>query len=315
MAEYKQIHKVEVEKKPFKLTKKMIALLVIAIVLVVGVITAYIVTADKDGYTSSVKDGSTEVISGDVSVTKKGLYEYLLDNYGANEVLNEAYNKITAKEITDKDAINAKVKELKQRYAEYSGSFETYAKNQGYSNAKAFEKEVVVPEAKSELLEEKYLDTEFNDVCKKYNVSYLKIVEYSKESDALKALKTVTNADAMTALMNANSSSSTDLGFVCSKSSTTTVDKKIIKALSKFTSLKTDGVYKEAVKLSTGKYAVVYVYNTDKNAQKNDIVENLLNLGDVKTDIESYYLKKYKFTVEDKKVKKQIKKISSKYVD
>lgn len=315
MAEYKQIHKVEVEKKPFKLTKKMIALLVIAIVLVVGVITAYIVTADKDGYTSSVQNSSSEVISGDVSVTKKGLYEYLLDNYGANEVLNEAYNKITAKEITDKDAINTKVKELKQRYAEYSGSFETYAKNQGYSDAKAFEKEVVVPEAKSDLLEEKYLDTKFNDVCKKYNVSYLKIVEYSKESEALKALKTVTSADAMNTLMNANTSSSTDLGFVCSKSSTTTVDKKIIKALSKFTSLKTDDVYKEAVKLSTGKYAVVYVYNTDKSAQKNDIVKNLLNLGDVKTDIESYYLKKYKFTVEDEKVKKQIKKISSKYVD
>ena len=30
---------------------------------------------------------------------------------------------------------------------------------------------------------------------------------------------------------------------------------------------------------------------------------------------EIVYLKKYKFTVEDKKVKKQIKKISSKYVD
>lgn len=315
MAEYKQIHKVEVEKKPFTLTKKMIALLVIAIVLVVGVIAAYIVTADKDGYTSSVQNSSSEVISGDVSVTKKGLYEYLLDNYGANEVLNEAYNKITAKEITDKDAINTKVKELKQRYAEYSGSFETYAKNQGYSDAKTFEKEVIVPEAKSDLLEEKYLDTKFNDVCKKYNVSYLKIVEYSKESEALKALKTVTSADAMTALMNANTSSSTDLGFVCSKSATTTVDKKIIKALSKFTSLNTDGVYKEAVKLSTGKYAVVYVYNTDKSAQKNDIVKNLLNLGDVKTDIETYYLKKYKFTVEDEKVKKQIKKISSKYVD
>lgn len=315
MAEYKQIHKVEVEKKPFKLTKKMIALLVVAIVLVVGVITAYIVTADKDGYTSSVKNGSSEVISGDVSVTKKGLYEYLLDNYGANEVLNEAYNKITAKEITDKDAINTKVEELKNRYAEYSGSFETYAKNQGYSDAKTYEKEVVVPEAESELLEEKYLDTKFNDACKTYNVSYLKIVEYSKESEALKALKTVTDENAMTTLMNANASNSTDLGFVCSKSSTTTVDKKLIKALSKFTSLKTDGVYKEAVKLSTGKYAVVYVYNTDKAAKKDDIVKNLLNLGDVQSDIESYYLKKYKFTVEDEKVKKQIKKISSKYVD
>lgn len=315
MAEYKQIHKVEVEKKPFKLTKKMIALLVVAIVLVVGVITAYIVTADKDGYTSSVKNGSSEVISGDVSVTKKGLYEYLLDNYGANEVLNEAYNKITAKEITDKDAINTKVEELKNRYAEYSGSFETYAKNQGYSDAKTYEKEVVVPEAESELLEEKYLDTKFNDACKTYNVSYLKIVEYSKESEALKALKTVTDENAMTALMNANASNSTDLGFVCSKSSTTTVDKKLIKALSKFTSLKTDGVYKEAVKLSTGKYAVVYVYNTDKAAKKDDIVSNLQNLADVQSDIESYYLKKYKFTVEDEKVKKDIKKISSKYVD
>lgn len=315
MAEYKQIHKVEVEKKPFKLTKKMIALLVIAVVLVAGVITAYIVTADKDGYTSSVQNSSSEIISGDVSITKKGLYEYLLDNYGANEVLNEAYNKITAKEITDKDKINTKVKELKDRYAEYSGSFETYAKNQGYNDAKTFEKEVVVPEAKSDLLEEKYLNTKFADVCNKYNVSYLKIVEYSKESEALKALKTVTDANAMTALMNANTSSSTDLGFVCSKSSTTTVDKKIIKALSKFTSLKNDGVYNEAVKLSTGKYAVVYIYDTDKNAQKNDIIENLLNLSDVKTDIEAYYLKKYKFTVEDEKVKKQIKKISSKYVD
>lgn len=315
MAEYKQIHKVEVEKKPFKLTKKMIALLVVAIVLVVGVITAYIVTADKDGYTSSVKNGSSEVISGDVSVTKKGLYEYLLDNYGANEVLNEAYNKITAKEITDKDAINTKVEELKNRYAEYSGSFETYAKNQGYSDAKTYEKEVVVPEAESELLEEKYLDTKFNDACKTYNVSYLKIVEYSKESEALKALKTVTDENAMTTLMNANASNSTDLGFVCSKSSTTTVDKKLIKALSKFTSLKTDGIYKEAVKLSTGKYAVVYVYNTDKASKKDDIVSNLQNLADVQSDIESYYLKKYKFTVEDEKVKKDIKKISSKYVD
>ena len=45
-------------------------------------------------------------------MTKKGLYEYLLDNYGANEVLNEAYNKITAK-VTDQDAIDAKVKEQK----------------------------------------------------------------------------------------------------------------------------------------------------------------------------------------------------------
>ena len=57
------------------------------------------------------------------------------------------------------------------------------------------------------------------------------------------------------------------------------------------------------------------MYTTLIRVLKNQITENLQNLTDVKTDIESYYLKKYKFTVEDEKVKKQIKKISSKYVD
>ena len=55
------------------------------------------------------------------------------------------------------------------------------------------------------------------------------------------------------------------------------------------------------------------VYNCQ--SPESDITEKLQNLTDVKADIESYYLKKYKFTVEDEKVKKQIKKISSKYVD
>lgn len=314
MAEYKQIHKVEVEKKPFKFTKKMIALLVIAIVLVVGVIAAYIVTSDKDGYTSSVQNSSKEVVTGDCTVTKKGFYEYLLDNYGANEVLNEAYNKITAKEITDKKAIKEEVKKIEDRYASYSDSFEAYAKTQGYNDAKTYEKEVVVPDAKSSLLETKYLTNNFDKVCKKYNVAYIKVVEFDKESEALNTIKSITSEDAMNNLMTSKSSDATDMKFVCSKSSDSTVDSKLIKALGKISAIKTDGVYKEAVKLSTGKYALVYVYNTDKNAQKDDIIDNLQDITDVKTDIESYYLKKYKFTVEDEKVKKAIKKISNKYI-
>ena len=70
------------------------------------------------------------------------------------------------------------------------------------------------------------------------------------------------------------------------------------------------------LEVSLGLVNQFFVIHPNANsANAKDIVENLLNLGDVKTDIESYYLKKYKFTVEDKKVKKQIKKISSKYID
>ena len=51
--------------------------------------------------------------------------------------------------------------------------------------------------------------------------------------------------------------------------------------------MKKDGVYGSAVKLSTGAYAVVYVYNTDRAAHKDDIVSALYKLDKVKTDIYS----------------------------
>ena len=78
--------------------------------------------------------------------------------------------------------------------------------------------------------------------------------------------------------------------------------------------MKKDGVYGSAVKLSTGAYAVVYVYNTDRAAHKDDIVSALYKLDKVKTDINAYYLNKYHFTVYDNKMKKAIKEISKSYI-
>ena len=55
----------------------------------------------------------------------------------------------------------------------------------------------------------------------------------------------------------------TDAGMVTTKTSIST--QKIIKKLDKFTK---DGIYNKVIKTSESKYAVVYVYNTDKKDLK-----------------------------------------------
>ena len=68
-----------------------------------------------DSYVTHVKDGDSEVVkTGDVTITKDDLYEYFLDNDGLNMTLNSAINYVADQEITDEDAINSKVEELKQ---------------------------------------------------------------------------------------------------------------------------------------------------------------------------------------------------------
>ena len=66
---------------------------------------------------------------------------------------------------------------------------------------------------------------------------------------------------------------------------------------------------------STKKYVVVYVYNTDKNKNKDTYINDLGSVSDIDSDAEIFYLKKYKFTVYDKKLKKEIKAINKKYIN
>jgi hypothetical protein len=79
--------------------------------------------------------------------------------------------------------------------------------------------------------------------------------------------------------------------------------------------MKNDGVYPTVIKQSTKKYVVVYVYNTDKNKNKDTYINDLGSVSDIDSDAEIFYLKKYKFTVYDKKLKKEIKAINKKYIN
>ena len=130
-----------------------------------------------DSYVTHVKDGdSTVVKTGDVTITKDDLYEYFLDNDGLNMTLNSAINYVADQEITDEDAINSKVEELKQQYLQYAGTsdLETYTKDAGYESENDFVKQILEPNAKIQLLQEKYVEDNFKSLVKEYKVKYLK---------------------------------------------------------------------------------------------------------------------------------------------
>ena len=96
---------------------------------------------------------------------------------------------------------------------------------------------------------------------------------------------------------------------------TTDLSTRLINTLSKTKKAGViDEVFTNESSGTTYAYVAVLVSNTYKDI-KDDVYTTLSSDDDVTKACLVYYLKKYKFTVEDKKVKKQIKKISSKYVD
>ena len=259
-----------------------------------------------DSYVTHVKDGdSTVVKTGDVTITKDDLYEYFLDNDGLNMTLNSAINYVADQEITDEDAINSKVEELKQQYLQYAGTsdLETYAKDAGYESENDFVKQILEPNAKIQLLQEKYVEDNFKSLVKEYKVKYLKYFTVDTESQALKIIKDCTSEESFTNYFNENSG--TDAGLVTKESSS--VDSKIIKKLDKFTK---DGIYAKAIK-----YAIVWVYNTDKSNLKDEIKKSLTSISNFSTKCETSYLRKYNFDVYEPSIKKKIKKSSKDYFE
>jgi len=314
--QYRQATKVEVKKQPFKIQKRTLAMIIVAALIVAGCVAGYMyANANSSGnYNSKVTDGSTEVITGDVTITKQGFYEYLLENYGADEVVNEAFNAICDELITDEDDIDDKVKETEELYASYYGSIKDYAEAAGYDSVDELEEDSLIPNAKQELLQEKYLEDNFKSVCKKYRVSYIKYVAYEKESSAVKAIKKIDSEDDYDAIAEKNSDDATDVGILMTKSSDSSVDENLISMAKKFYAMDEDGVYEDAVELSDGTYAMVYVYNTDRSKVKDDIVDTLASNSDVQKDIIAAYFKEYSFTIEDKRLKKEIEDINENYI-
>lgn len=277
--------------------KKKIIPLVIASTLLVGCSSSSTVN-----YSSEVSDGDKTAINIDgTEINKNDIYHYLLEKYGSSEVLSLALTYIADQEITDEDAYNTKLNETIAEQKESAGvtSLDDIAKQYGLENEQEYIDKVLSVGVKQEMLKEKYIDKNYKKLIKEYKVKYLKTITVDTEAGAKKILEQIKDGSDFDTIMNENSGS--DAGMVTTE--TTTVDENIIKKLDKFTK---DGAYEKVIKTSDSKYAIVYVYNTDTSAVTDEIKSNLATISDMSTKVESYYLKQYNFTINEKAIEDEI---------
>lgn len=264
-------------------------------------------------FTTKVSDNTKLINADSFSFEKQDFYEYLLDNYGADQVLNLVLSQIADKEVTDEKAINDLLAERVKIYDSYSdGGIEEYAKSMGYTTADEYKSNVLLPDVKQELLREQYIKDNYDSLMEEYQVCSLKQIVFEKESTALSAIEKAVDEDAFDELMDAyGSEKAQKLGVVTKNSS---LDENLISKLGDFVKLDKDGVYSEAIALSDDTYAIIFVYNTDKEANKDDYLDSLSAESTIITKAEGYYLDKYHFNVNEKKLKEAIKDLSSEYI-
>ncbi len=188
-----------------------------------------------------------------------------------------------------------------------TSSLDEVAKQYGFKNEQEYIDKIITVGVKQDLLKEKYIDKNYNDLIKEYKVKYLKVITVDTESGALSLIDKVKDGADFDTVMTENSGS--DVGIVTTKS--TNVDSKIIEKLDKFTK---DGIYNKVIKTSESKYAVIYVYNSDKSKIKDDVKSGLASVSEMSAKMESYYLKQYNFDIYEEAIKDEIKESNEDYL-
>ncbi len=274
-------------------------------------------TSNKTTITSKVTDGDNIAVKTEngIELTKQKIYESLLSTYGANKVVNEALLIAANIEVTDTEAINNKVNETIKSYTDMLGGEDKlleYVKSNGYDSLDSYKAEMIEPSVKQTLMIQKYIEENFDTLAEKYGYAYIRYFSVDNESDAISYISKIDNGE-MTFEDAANEATSSvpDKKLTYTKASTSTVDSSIAKMSTSFT---TAGMYSVPVALSDGKYAVINVMDTDRQANKDAIVTSLLAITDVTSEAEVHYLKAYQFEVFEKGLAEDIKGINENYL-
>lgn len=272
-----------------------------------------LVACSSSSYSVKVTDGSSELISGEgIKITKQDYFEELLDTYGSSKVLNDGLTAIADKEVTDEKEINKLLKEREDMYAKYAnGDLDNYAKSIGYESKDEYIKEALLPDVKQELLRNKYIKENLDNLLSQYQVVRFKKIIVSKESTALTIISNVKEEKDFDAQMKKYADNAEDAGIVTKNSS---LDENLIKKLETLSKVEKDGVYSDPITLSDNTFAVLYIYDTKKE-NKNEYIDALTSDQELQTEVEGIYLKKYNFKVNDSKIKDAIKQLSSQYIE
>lgn len=274
--------------------------------------------SSQNKYTTTIENGKEVAVSGtNVSITNQDIYEYLMDGYGANLVLNKALQSIAENYEVDEEKLQTELTTMLSTYKSFYGEdLDTYAQqNLGYDSWEAYQNAVIIPSLRQKMMITDYADNNFETLAQQYNFKKLRIIIVEDESTAISLIADLSSGkttfeDALQT--HSATTPKSDLGVVSDLSSTSSVDPAILNILPQ---LDVNALYSVPVQLSNNKgYAVVDVVETDIHVLQSEILNILRTADAVTSEAEAYYLAQNKFKVYEKELENNIKAVNPDYI-
>lgn len=245
---------------------------------------------------AKLSDSKTVLFTiGDTDVTKGEVYSTMMTMSGASTCINDATNTIAKKEVEVTDEITEQAKSTLDTYKSmYGDSFTSYLEQAGMDED-SYLNDYLIPSLLASKMTEKYVEENFDSLCKAYKPFKATILEFTSEDDLNAAKAEIEGGtDPGTAASNHNSSSSGTSTLYTNES--TDIDSYVRTAISALTP--EDGW--QEVKSSDGAaFNLVRVDADDPDDFKDEAVSALANISEVSSASTNYFFKKHKFHIYD----------------
>ncbi len=275
--------------------KKIIAILLV-LTTVVGC------SSSSNAYTSKVSDANSTILTiNGTEVKKQDLYEYLLAAIGVDILDQEALVIVADIELTDKDAIEAKVNEKFDDYMKTFGEdADKYFKTYGYADAEDFKEKLCRPNALTLLLMEKYINENYEDILAAYSFRTAKHIQVATKDEVPAILDRLSAGEDFAAIAKELSTDTTtassggDLGLVSAE--TTSIDENLVAAISVADKV---GLINGSIATANG-YSIVYIDEVDAEVLKDQIATYLTSSENILEETKSHYYKKNAYDIYEK---------------
>lgn len=270
-------------------------------------------------FTSTLTDGKTVVASvGNASISKQDIYEKLMEENGVNYVLNATLTQIANKAEIDQAAIDKEVANTETTWKAYLGDgLNDYVKSYyGYETFEDYKNAILVPSVRQLLMVNQYIDDNYETLAQQYKFVKARLIIVDDQATAVSVLSKLTSEEItfeeaveQHSTDATNKSNKGEIGLISDLDSCT-ADENIVMILPQLTKV---GLYSIPVELSTGKYGVLDIVETDTEVLKDQINTELKNAEEVVVEAEGHFLKENNFTVADKYLKSKIEALYPSY--
>lgn len=277
-------------------------------------------SGEKTNYTTTITNGNQTVATvGNATITKQDLYEHLMDTSGIDYILNQALTQIASTAELDQEAIDAEVASTESTWKAILGeSLDVYTQTSfGYDTFEEYKNEILIPSVRQVLMVENYAVENYETLAKKYMFVKARQIIVNDQATGMNVISEITSGE--TTFEDALEKYSTDstnktnkgeIGLISDLSSCT-ADQSIVAILPQLT---ISAMYSVPVELSTGKFAVLEIQETDIAAMKDEVLAELQASDEVIYEAEAYFLEQNSFVIVDEYLKQQMQMLYPDYV-